>query len=328
MIRACVIGLTAAGGAHAAAYRGDTRSQLVGVCDTETQRAEELAARLKAPAFRDLDEMLATARPDLVSVCTRGDRIALVRQVLEAGCHVLCEAPLSREPTPAREVVALARARGLCLAADFNLRFTPAVVTAKRWIDDGRVGTPLFINTSLWWSCAGKSGDPPLLLWRIACHGFDLMRYLCGGIAQAQCFATQASQGGSWSSAQMNVRFASDIVGGLTVSTDMAARHPLARCEVAGTTARVVVDNIYEEVALYPHAEEDKTVITNSIFGGLGGYEDTYRCRVERLLEQLAASAGPDEIEGSGADALAAQASVDAAVASLESGEIAPVTAV
>jgi UDP-N-acetylglucosamine 3-dehydrogenase len=323
-----VIGLGSVGRAHAAAYRADARAELAGVCDTDAARAEDAGRRLRTASFGNAQKMLAEARPHLVSVCVgSADQTALVAQALDAGCHVLCGIPLATDLAQTKELVARAREQGLCVAADFNLRFTPAAVRAREWIDEVRLGTPLFINAALWSRCDGAE-DQAAFLRRLACHAFDLMRLLCGEIAEVQCFAAEpatgssASPGGRASSAQVNMRFANGVVGGLTVSADMVTQHPMARCEVAGTVARVLIDNIYEEITLYPHAEEEKTVITNSIFGGLGGYEDTFGCRIGRLLEQLTAGAAPDAIDGSGADALAAQAAVEAAVRSLKSGEV------
>jgi predicted dehydrogenase len=322
MIRACVIGLDAVGRAHAAVYRSDERSELVGVCDAGRERADAAAARLGAPGFTDAAEMLRAARPDLVSVCVAGDSSPQVMLALERGCHVLCEVPLSPHLSRARELVAFARERKLCLAADFNLRFTPAARKAKEWIDQGRLGTPLFINLALWAACADEARNSGAVLRRLTCHAFDMMRRLSGEVSRLQCFATAGPGCREWSSAQINLQFASAVVGGLTVSADMPTQHPLARCEVAGTTARLVVDDIYEEISLYPHAEQEKTVISNSIWGGLGSYQDTHRCRVHSLLEQLSAGAAGAEIEGSGEEALAAQAAVEAAMESARRGGI------
>jgi len=327
MLRACVIGLGASGRAHAAAYRGDGRAQLVGVCDGNAQRASAAAARLRVPAFSDPAEMLRAAKPDLVSICVESDPSTLVAQTLDAGCHVLCEAPFLPDMAAAQELLALARTSGRILAADFNLRFTPAAIKAKEWIEAGRLGTPLFINAALWLTC-DEGSDGSWQMRRLMCHGFDLMRHLCGDIERVQSFAADAPQRPASSSMQINVQFASGVVGNLTVSSDMPARHPLARWEVAGTTARVVVDNVYEEVIFYPHAQEGKTVITNSIFGGLGGYEETYARRIGRLLDQMASGAGLDEIEGSAEDAVVAQLAAAAAMKSLETTEVVQVARV
>ena len=322
MIRACVIGLGVIGTAQAAVYSSDERSELAGVCDVNRERADAAAARLGVPAFTNATEMLHALRPDLVSMCIGGDSSPHVMPALERGCHVLCEAPLAPDLARVRELIAFAGERGRCLAADFNLRFTPAARKAKEWIDQGRLGTPLFINLALWSACGDEPGDAAAVLTQLGCHGFDMMRHLCGDIARVHCFAISGPGRREHSSAQANLQFANGVVGSLTVSADMATQHPLARCEVAGTIARLVVDDVYEEITLYPHAEEAKTVITNSIFGGLGSYEETYRCRIERLLQQLTAGAAPGEIEGSGQEALAAQVAVAAAMESLARGEI------
>ena len=47
-------------------------------------------------------------------------------------------------------------------------------------------------------------------------------------------------------------------------------------------------------------------------------FEDTFRNRIHRFLEQVSTSAAPEEIDGSGADGLAAQRVLAAAIESLE----------
>ncbi|MGB2823774.1 MAG: gfo/Idh/MocA family oxidoreductase, partial [Phycisphaerae bacterium] len=53
-------------------------------------------------------------------------------------------------------------------------------------------------------------------------------------------------------------------------------------------------------------------------FGGMRDFEDTFRNRIHRFLEQVTQGAAPDEIDGSGADGLAAQKVLAAAIESLE----------
>jgi predicted dehydrogenase len=325
MVRVCVIGLGLAGNLHADAYRRDKRAQLVGVCEINPQRLRAAASRLGTEAFGDAGDMLDALRPDLVSVCAGDDSAAMALQALERECHVLCEAPPAPSAGQTRELVTATMVRGRHLAVNFNLRFTPAALRAKRWLAEGRLGTPLFANLALW--CAPEQGlCGERTLWQLAHHGLDLTRWLCGDITRLHCFAAKAPGRAEWSSAQVNLELAAGVVAHLTVSRDMAAHHPLARCEVAGTTARLAIENIYEEVTLFPHADEDTTTHTNSIFGGLGGYDDTYHCRISRLLEQLAGGA-PAGIEGSGDDALAAQLAVEAGLKSLETGAVVEVSA-
>ena len=54
----------------------------------------------------------------------------------------------------------------------------------------------------------------------------------------------------------------------------------MERCEVAGTGGRFVIEDMFREVTLYPAGNLEKTVYTNPIFGGMRGFEDTFRNRI------------------------------------------------
>ena len=61
---------------------------------------------------------------------------------------------------------------------------------------------------------------------------------------------------------------------------------------------------------------------TNPVFGGMRDFEDTFRNRIHRFLEQVSEGAAPEQIDGSGADGLAAQRVLAAAIESLEKGTV------
>ncbi|MEJ5297918.1 MAG: gfo/Idh/MocA family oxidoreductase, partial [Armatimonadota bacterium] len=61
---------------------------------------------------------------------------------------------------------------------------------------------------------------------------------------------------------------------------------------------------------------------TNPVFGGFRDFNDTFRERIHRFLEQVDSGAAPDEIDGSGADGLEAQRIIQAAILSLEQDRI------
>ena len=112
------------------------------------------------------------------------------------------------------------------------------------------------------------------------------------------------------------------MVGSLTGSYDIERGHPMERCEVAGTGGRFVLDDMWHELTLYPAGSLEKTVYTNPTFGGMWDFEDTFRNRIHRFLEQVSEGADPAEIDGSGADGLAAQKVLAAAIESLDHGTV------
>jgi len=311
------------GNRHASIYKEDPLAELVGVCDIIKDRADAAAARLGVPAFYDAQEMLAALKPDVCSVATGGyeygsDHYLPTMQALEAGSHVLCEKPICNEIPRAEEMVAKAREKRLCLGIDLNHRFTPAALVARRWVDEGRLGHLLFINMAMWIKNPNES-SPYFQLKALHPHTVDVMRYFCGDIEAVQCFALKAPGRKIWSTAHFNMRFKNGVVGGLTGSYDIERGHPMERCEVAGTGGRFVLDDMWREATLYPAGNLEKTVYTNPVFGGVRDFEDTFRNRIHKFLEQVTAGADPEEIDGSGADGLAAQKVLQAAIESLES---------
>ncbi len=330
MLRTCVIGMGPIGNRHADIYKADPLSELVGVCDIIKDRADAAAARLGVPAFYDAPKMLAALKPDVCSVATGGveygsDHYLPTMQALDAGCHVLCEKPICNEIPQAEEMVAKAREKGVCFGVNLNHRFTPAARLAKKWVEEGRLGHLLFVNMSMWIKNPNES-SPYFQIKALHPHTVDIMRYYCGDIEAVHCFATKAPGRKIWSTAHFSMKFRNGAVGGLTGSYDIERGHPMERCEVAGTGGRFVLDDIWREVTLYPAGNLEKTVYTNPVFGGFTSFTDTFIDRIHTFLKQVSDGVSPDAIDGSGADGLAAQKVLAAAIESLETGKVISLT--
>jgi predicted dehydrogenase len=292
----------------------------------QKNRAEAAGARWGVPAFYDAAKMLLELKPALCSVTTGGyeygsDHFEPTMQALEAGCHVLGEKPICNDIAQAEQMVAKAREQQLCYGINLNHRFTPAARIAKKWQTEGRLGHLLFINMAMWIKNPNES-SPYFQIKALHPHTVDIMRHFCGDIEAVQCFATKAPGRKIWSTAHFSMRFKNGVVGGLTGSYDIERGHPMERCEVAGTGGRFVIDDMWREATLYPAGNLEKSVYTNPVFGGFRDFEDTFRDRLHRFLEQVAAGANPEEIDGSGADGLAAQKVLQAAIESLDTGTV------
>jgi predicted dehydrogenase len=331
MLRVCVIGMGPIGNRHADMYCADPLAKLVGVCDIQKDRADLAAARLGVPAFYDAQKMLDSLHPDVCSITTGGfeygsDHYLPTMQALGAGCHVLGEKPICNEISKAEEMVALARQKQVCYGINLNHRFTPAARLAKKWQNEGKLGHLLFINMSMWIINPVES-SPYFQIKALHPHTVDVMRHFCGDVDMVQCFATTAPGRTIWTTAHFSLRFKNGVVGGLTGSYDIERGHPMERCEVAGTKGRFVIEDMYREVTLYPAGDLEKTVYTNPVFGGFRGFEDTFQDRIHCFLVQVSAGVRPEEIDGSGADGLAAQKVLQAAIDSLISGNVIKVPA-
>lgn len=82
-------------------------------------------------------------RPDIdvVDVSTPGDLHApMAIAALAAGKHVICEKPLANDLSSARRMARAAERAGTTVLCAFNYRRVPAIVHARRLIEDGALG--------------------------------------------------------------------------------------------------------------------------------------------------------------------------------------------
>ena len=323
-IRVAVIGCGPIGNRHADLHKANPMAELVAVCDIRKDRCDASAQRLGVQGFYDAPTMLATIKPDVVSVATGGieygsDHFLPTIQALEAGCHVLCEKPICNTIPEAEMMVATAKKYNRCFGIDFNHRFTEAAKVAKKWVDDGLIGQQLFINMSMWIKNPNES-SPFYMVKALNPNSVDVMRHFGGDIVAVQAFVTKAPGRTIWTTMSMNCKFKSGAVGHLSASYDIERGHPMERCEVAGIKGRFVLEDMWREATLYPAGNLIKQVYTNPVFGGHRDFVDTFQNRLATFIQQVADDTPPDQINGSGADGLAAQKVLQGAIDSIESG--------
>ena len=137
--------------------------------------------------FTDLAQLLERTAPDALIACpiiaAHGEA---VRAGLEAGCHVLVEKPFVTELDEARELTALADARGLRLGVVQNWRTKSAGAALHRALRDGVIGEVSHIVFRYLRDREKPHlpdylfDEPDPILWAMAIHHFDLFRYALG----------------------------------------------------------------------------------------------------------------------------------------------------
>lgn len=323
MLRVAVIGLGGIGKNHTRWYSQNKDVKLVAVCDMLAERVGPVAQQYGVPSYDSVETMLASEEIDAVSVCTAGQEngghhYEPTMQCLKAGKHVLVEKPISNNIEHAREMVRYAKERGLLLGVNLNHRFTPVTDRGLKLLRDGDLGEVLFINMALWINNPNES-SPWFHLRALHPHSLDVMRSFGGPISKVQAFLHKGPGRAIWSNASINLQFASGAVGHLTGSYDASMLHPIERLEVGGSNGRLVVSNVYERLEFFPRKSIEKLVIDNPIMGGMGGFDETFRNRINRFVEQVQ-SGGP--LDASGDEGLAVQEVIEAAIRSWENGTV------
>lgn len=140
-LRAAVIGVGYLGNFHAQKYASLPGVELVGVVDSDPQRAAEIARSLDTAAFSDHRELIG--RVDAVSVVVPTMyHHGIARDFLAAGVHVLIEKPITVTIEEADELIALAERSGVVFQVGHLERFNPVLVAL-----DGVLAEPLFIES-------------------------------------------------------------------------------------------------------------------------------------------------------------------------------------
>lgn len=117
-------------------------ASLVAACDSEPLMAKQMAERFRIPAwFTDVDEMLASARPDVVHVTTPPQsHLQIGKKCIEAGASAYIEKPFTLNTADAVELIEAANRKGVKLTAGHNVRFTHAMNQMRSLVADGFLG--------------------------------------------------------------------------------------------------------------------------------------------------------------------------------------------
>jgi nucleoside-diphosphate-sugar epimerase/predicted dehydrogenase len=128
------------------AYPG---AEIVGIADMDLARAKAVAeAHQIERTFGSTADLLREAKPDVVHVVTPPmTHFAVVREVIEAGCHVLVEKPFTLNAADARELYRLAEQRGVQICPVHNHLFDPCMRRAFEMIERGELGDVINVES-------------------------------------------------------------------------------------------------------------------------------------------------------------------------------------
>ncbi len=169
------------------------------VCTSREETAE--AARREAGFLHgrtDTEAVLSDPEVEVVDVSLPNSaHRPVIEAAMAAGTHVYCEKPLAGTLEDARAIAAAVRASDARFGMVFQYRFVPAILRAKRLIDEGRIGR-VFTYRAEYLHSGYQNPERPLT-WRmkkdeggsgalgdLGSHVIDLVRYLLGDFAELQ----------------------------------------------------------------------------------------------------------------------------------------------
>jgi UDP-N-acetylglucosamine 3-dehydrogenase len=179
---------------HLPEYKMNAQVELVAVCDSNEQRAKEVAEKYGAKAYTSYEKLINSGLVDVVSVCTPNYLHAPISiAALNAGIHVLCEKPMATSREEAEAMIAAANESGKKLMIAHNQRFVPSHQRARQLIAKGEIGKIYSFRTAFGhggpegWSVEGKEGwffqkEKAFVgaMGDLGVHKTDLLRYVLG----------------------------------------------------------------------------------------------------------------------------------------------------
>ena len=167
-IRCAVIGVGHLGRFHAQKYHALATAELVGVVDTDPERAKSVAGELGVKGYTDYREIIDSIDAASIAVPT-GLHAEVAKPLLEAGKHLLVEKPLTTTAAEGEGMVALAKEKGVVLHVGYLERFNPAIVGCRH-----RIVRPQFIESLRIASFKGRGADVDVVL-DLMSHDLDLL---------------------------------------------------------------------------------------------------------------------------------------------------------
>jgi predicted dehydrogenase len=141
--RAALIGCGHRGTSIGRGYADHRRTELVGLCDLDTERLQTLGDELGVTArFTDVETMLDAVQPQIVAIPTGTEfHYELMMRVLDHGpYHIDVEKPICVDLEQADAVLRRARERRVQVAVHHQGRVSPAARAAAAAVADGLIG--------------------------------------------------------------------------------------------------------------------------------------------------------------------------------------------
>jgi predicted dehydrogenase len=260
-IKAGVIGVGHLGRHHARIYSQIPEAQLVGVHDTDSEKAKKVAKEFNTRYFENLSDFLE--RIDAVSlVVPTTFHYSLACDILVRGKNLLVEKPITETVKQAEELVSLAGGKNLILQVGHIERFNPAFKAIENLKPE-----PKFIESHRLAQFNPRGTDVAVIL-DLMIHDLDLILSLVKSEVKRIDAAGVSVISDSEDIANARLTFENGCVANITASR-ISAR-PLRKMRLFQRNSYISLDFLQRSVEIYKltdadsvSREERKTVVGN-----------------------------------------------------------------
>ncbi len=231
-----VVGSGYIGLAHIAAIKGLKDAKVVAVINRSVASNEKglAAAGEGCRAYTTLKDALAHEKIDVVDVCTPTDtHEAFAIEAAEAGCHVLCEKPVTFDLPSLERMLAAAEKGGVRFMVAQVARWWPEFMEIKKMVDAGKLGPVRMIYEKRLAQAPGWSAwrDDPAVsgggLYDMNIHDIDFL-YTLFGMPETVYATGWKSPSGCWDHVSTCLTWASGQKAVVETSVAMSGNFPFS----------------------------------------------------------------------------------------------------
>ncbi len=169
------------------------KSTIIALMDVDEAALSATAKAFGIPrAYLTVEELLSEDIDAVYVASPVAFHYTQVKKALEAGKHVLCEKPLALRVEEAEELLELAGKKSLKLGVAFMMRYNVYHEKMKAFIDEGKLGQPVFARAQLtcfyppipgaWRQKKATGGGGALT--DMGCHCVDLLEWFFGEVTE------------------------------------------------------------------------------------------------------------------------------------------------
>jgi D-xylose 1-dehydrogenase (NADP+, D-xylono-1,5-lactone-forming) len=268
-------------GAHAS-----DKVELVAVASREQARADAYAREWEIPrAYGSYDDLLADAEVEAVYISLPNTlHCEWSINAMEAGKHVLCEKPLSRDPGEVSAAFDAAERTGMQMSEAFMWRHNPQTKKLKELVDGGAIGELRLIRSTFSYSLYDDANirlrtdvDGGALM-DVGCYCVSGSRLLGGESLEAHGLARRGPSGTDWVTAGV-LRFPNDVLATFDCGTALPNRDEL---EAIGSEGSLFLDDPWHcntpVIELRHDGEVERIELER---------EDSYRLELENVSDAI-----------------------------------------
>jgi predicted dehydrogenase len=289
MLKAAVIGVGSMGSNHARIYHDMENVELVAVMDSAAEMAAKVGKRFCVPAYTDLDALLESSRPNLVSIAVPTSlHYEVACKLIKRGIHVLIEKPITNRLVDAEHLIELAKAEGSVLAVGHIERFNPAVAELARQLKTNKLGRIYRIFAQRLSPYPPRIQDSGVVI-DLASHDIDLIRYLIADpVLRVYGETTRSINSDREDMFNGLMRFCNGAVAILDVNWMTPAK--IRTLTITGARGMFVCNLLSQELCFYENGQKSSEWDTLSILHGVteGNMTGFSIKRYEPLAAELA----------------------------------------